>query len=194
EEPEFGIVVENNHTVTCLIDVGTKEQEFVVKKDGDVVWSSKYCAAPKDENAEVSTEFAPQSEKTAKLKWNRIQVDKNCNRTDEDVAPGKYDLIGKLEERASEPTTLERETEARSQRRPRSSGAIGFRWIRTATARMRTSHGGSTISSSNSMIGRANRRLSSWRRTPPPRPRRTRPRRRRTTSAARRTPPTRNPR
>ena len=112
EEPEFGMVVENNHTVTCLIDVGTKEQEFVVKKDGDVVWSSKYCAAPKDENAEVSTEFAPQSEKTAKLKWNRIQVDKNCNRTDEDFAPGKYDLIVKLDDRASEPTTFELENDA----------------------------------------------------------------------------------
>ena len=112
EEPEFGMVVENNHTVTCLIDVGTKEQEFVVKKDGDVVWSSKYCAAPKDENAEVSTEFAPQSEKTAKLKWNRIQVDKNCNRTDEDFAPGKYDLIVKLDDRASEPTTFELEKDA----------------------------------------------------------------------------------
>src|SRR5699024_4839810 len=114
EEPEFGMVVENNHTVTCLIDVGTKEQEFVVKKDGDVVWSSKYCAAPKDENAEVSTEFAPQSEKTAKLKWNRIQVDKNCNRTDEDFAPGKYDLIVKLDDRASEPTTFEQKKDDES--------------------------------------------------------------------------------
>src|SRR5699024_2228904 len=93
-------------------DVGTKEQEFVVKKDGDVVWSSKYCAASKDENAEVSTEFAPQSEKTAKLKWNRIQVDENCNRTDEDFAPGKYDLIVKLDDRASELTTFELEKDA----------------------------------------------------------------------------------
>src|SRR5699024_4665596 len=62
--------------------------------------------------AEVSTEFAPQSEKTAKLKWNRIQVDKNCNRTDEDFAPGKYDLIVKLDDRASEPTTFELEKDA----------------------------------------------------------------------------------
>src|SRR5699024_11530543 len=52
---------------TCALPISA--QYF----DGDVVWSSKYCAAPKDENAEVSTEFAPQSEKTAKLKWNRIQ-------------------------------------------------------------------------------------------------------------------------
>ena len=112
KEPEFGMVIENNHTATCLIEVGTDEQEFIVEKDGDVVWSSKYCAASKDENAEASTEFAPQSEKTAKLKWNRIKVDKNCNRTDEDFAPGDYDLIVKLDDKKSEPTTFTLEKDA----------------------------------------------------------------------------------
>ncbi|TGD30638.1 hypothetical protein EB835_11960 [Brevibacterium sp. S22] len=112
KEPEFGMVIENDHTATCLIEVGTEKQEFIVEKDGDVVWSSKYCAAAKDENAEASTEFAPQSEKTAKLKWNRTKVDKNCNRSDEDFAPGDYDLIVKLEDKKSEPTTFTLEKDA----------------------------------------------------------------------------------
>ncbi|WP_253720057.1 hypothetical protein [Brevibacterium renqingii] len=112
QKPEFGMVIENKHTATCLIEVGTKQQEFVVEKDGDVVWSSKYCAASKDENAEVSTEFAPHSEKTAKLKWNRIPVDKNCNRKDDDFAPGEYDLIVKLDDKESKPTTFELEKDA----------------------------------------------------------------------------------
>lgn len=109
QEPEFGMVIGNSHTATCLIEVGTKQQEFVVEKDGDVVWSSKYCAASKDENAEVSTEFAPQSEKTAKLKWNRVKVDKNCNRAKDDFASGEYDLIVKLDDKESKPTSFELE-------------------------------------------------------------------------------------
>ena len=110
KEPEFGMVIENGHTATCLIEVGTEKQEFIVEKDGDVVWSSEYCAASKDENAEASTEFAPESEKTAKLKWNRIKVDPNCNREDSDFAPGDYELIVKLDDKKSEPTkfTLEK--------------------------------------------------------------------------------------
>ena len=110
KEPEFGMVIENGHTATCLIEVGTEKQEFIVEKDGDVVWSSEYCAASKDENAEASTEFAPESEKTAKLKWNRIKVDSNCNREDSDFAPGDYELIVKLDDKKSEPTkfTLEK--------------------------------------------------------------------------------------
>ena len=110
KEPEFGMVIENGHTATCLIEVGTEKQEFIVEKDGDVVWSSEYCSASKDENAEASTEFAPESEKTAKLKWNRIKVDKNCNREDSDFAPGDYELIVKLDDKKSEPTkfTLEK--------------------------------------------------------------------------------------
>ncbi|UVI37084.1 hypothetical protein [Brevibacterium spongiae] len=112
QEPEFGMVIGNGHNATCLIEVGTKQQEFIVEKDGDVVWSSKYCAAPKDENSEVSTEFAPQSEKTAKLKWNRIKVDKNCNRAKDDFAPGEYDLIVKLDDKESKPTQFELEKSA----------------------------------------------------------------------------------
>ncbi|MCU4296703.1 hypothetical protein D3I60_06355 [Brevibacterium permense] len=112
KEPEFGMVIENGHTATCLIEVGTDKQEFIVEKNGDVVWSSEYCAAVKDENAEASTEFAPQSEKTAKLKWNRIKVDKNCNREDDDFAPGDYELIVKLDDKKSEPTPFELEKSA----------------------------------------------------------------------------------
>ncbi|MFE1084205.1 hypothetical protein [Brevibacterium sediminis] len=112
KEPEFGMVIENGHTATCLIEVGTDKQEFIVEKNGDVVWSSEYCAAAKDENAEASTEFAPQSEKTAKLKWNRIKVDKNCNREDADFAPGDYELIVKLDDKKSEPTPFELEKSA----------------------------------------------------------------------------------
>ena len=111
-EPEFGMVIENNHTATCLIEVGTEEQEFLVQKDGNVVWSSQYCAADKDENAEAPTEFAPESEKTSKFKWNRVQVDKNCNRTNNEFAPGKYELVVKLGDKKSKPVPFELEKDA----------------------------------------------------------------------------------
>lgn len=111
-EPVLGMVIENKHEATCLIEVGTEQQEFAIKKDGDVVWSSKYCAADKDENAEASTEFAPESEKTSKMKWNRIQVDTNCNRTNKDFAPGEYELVVKLGDLESEATKFELEKDA----------------------------------------------------------------------------------
>lgn len=112
EEPRFGLVIDNRHSATCLIQVGTKEQEFLVEKDGKTVWSSAYCAAPKDENSEVSTEFAPASSKTANFEWNRIQVDKNCNRTNRAFGPGSYDLVVKLGDKQSEPATFELEKSA----------------------------------------------------------------------------------
>ncbi|WP_309130565.1 hypothetical protein [Brevibacterium sp.] len=107
-EPKFKLKIANNHNVTCLIEVGTKNQEFLVKKEGDVVWSSRYCAVD-DENAEVSTEFAPQTEKDAQLKWNRIPVDKNCNRTKDDFGPGEYELVVKLGDKESKPVGFELE-------------------------------------------------------------------------------------
>lgn len=111
-EPKFGMVIENKHTATCLIEVGTEEQEFLVQKDGNEVWSSQYCAADEDENAEVSTEFAPESEKTSRFKWNRVQVDENCNRTNEEFAPGKYELVVKLGDKKSKPVPFELEKDA----------------------------------------------------------------------------------
>lgn len=111
-KPKFKMVIENKHTATCLIDVGTKEQEFLVKKNGDVVWSSKFCAADKDENAEVSTEFAPESEKSAQFEWNRVQVDKNCNRTNKEFGPGDYELVVKLGDEKSKPAKFELEKDA----------------------------------------------------------------------------------
>lgn len=111
-KPTFEMVIENNHTATCLIEVGTKDQEFVVEKNGDVVWSSTFCAADEDENAEVSTEFAPESEKTAQFEWNRVQVDKNCNRTNKAFGPGEYELVVKLGDEKSKPAKFELEKDA----------------------------------------------------------------------------------
>ncbi|MCT1447273.1 MULTISPECIES: hypothetical protein [Brevibacterium] len=108
-KPKFEMTVANNHTATCLIEVGTKQQEFVVMQDSDVVWSSKYCAADDDENAEAPTEFAPQSQKTAQFEWNRVRVDKNCNKTDKGFAPGKYALVVKLGDKESAPAQFELE-------------------------------------------------------------------------------------
>lgn len=109
DKPKFELVISNQNDATCLIEVGTKHQEFIVEQDGDVVWSSKYCAADDDENAEVATEFAPESEKVAQFEWNRVRVDKNCNKTDKAFEPGKYELIVKLEDKESKSVAFELE-------------------------------------------------------------------------------------
>ena len=111
-KPKFEMVIENKHTATCLIEVGTKEQEFLVEKNGNVVWSSTFCAAKEDENAEASTEFAPESKKTSQLEWNRIRVDKNCNRTSKGFGAGEYEVVVKLGDKKSKPATFELEKDA----------------------------------------------------------------------------------
>ena len=48
EEPVLSIEVTNGHTADCLIDVGEARQEFLVERDGDTVWSSRYCGPADD--------------------------------------------------------------------------------------------------------------------------------------------------
>lgn len=107
EEPVLTIEVTNGHSADCLIDVGEAQQEFVVERDGDTVWSSRYCGPDYDEEeGEEGTNplvFPAESSKKATLTWPRIPVDDSCRQTDEAFPAGEYDLIVKLGEEESEP-------------------------------------------------------------------------------------------
>src|SRR5699024_1251705 len=118
EEPELTIEVTNGHDADCLIDVGEAQQEFVIERDGDTVWSSRYCAATgeDDEAASNPLVFPAQSSKKASLTWPRVPVDDDCRQTDEAFPAGDYALIVKLGEAESEPATftLAEDPDARS--------------------------------------------------------------------------------
>lgn len=108
EEPVLTIDVLNGHSADCVIDVGEAQQEFVIERDGDTVWSSRYCG-PDYDDEEQSGEgknplvFPAESSKKASLTWPRIPVDDSCRQTDEAFPAGEYDLIVKLGEKESEP-------------------------------------------------------------------------------------------
>ncbi|HLS33906.1 MAG TPA: hypothetical protein VK039_09980, partial [Brevibacterium sp.] len=111
EEPVLTIAVKNTHSADCVIDVGTERQEFVIERDGDTVWSSRYCEAS-EEDAEGGSNplvFPAQSEKKTSLDWPRIPVDDSCRQTGDAFSAGEYALIVKLGEEESEPArfTLE---------------------------------------------------------------------------------------
>lgn len=108
EEPQLTIEVTNGHDADCLIDVGEAQQEFVIERDGDTVWSSRYCAATSEDDEAASNPlvFPAQSSKKASLTWPRIPVDDNCRQTDEAFPGGDYALIVKLGEAESEPATF----------------------------------------------------------------------------------------
>lgn len=111
EEPVLSIEVTNGHTADCLIDVGEARQEFLVERDGDTVWSSRYCGPADDEGDGEGDEgaeknllvFPAKSSKKASLTWPRIPVDDACRQTDDAFPAGEYELIVKLGEEESEP-------------------------------------------------------------------------------------------
>jgi hypothetical protein len=81
KEPEFGMVIENRtHRHVPHRGRHRESRNSSSKRTATSCGRRSTARQRKDENAEASTEFAPESEKTAKLKWNRIKVDKNCNR------------------------------------------------------------------------------------------------------------------
>lgn len=100
----FEYIVKNEHSAACRIAVGTNQQEYMVKHDGKVVWTTRYCADPAADGdaADVEQVFAAGSEKRSSLQWNRIPVDENCNRTADTFEPGDYQLVVKLGDTESE--------------------------------------------------------------------------------------------
>ncbi|WP_029090342.1 hypothetical protein [Brevibacterium album] len=105
EQPEFTIEVQNTHSADCLIDVGTEQQEFLVRHEGDTVWSSRYCRNEEGdrETAENRIVFPAQESKKTTLVWNRIPVDDSCHQAGEDFAAGEYELVVKLGDIESDP-------------------------------------------------------------------------------------------
>jgi hypothetical protein len=105
----FELMVQNTHHAACMIAVGTSLQTFEVRKDGDTVWSSAYCADPGADGdaADASIVFAPGAEKRSVLSWKIEPVTQDCKRSDQAFAGGKYELVTKLGDAESAPAGFE---------------------------------------------------------------------------------------
>lgn len=103
------LVVRNTHDAACMIPVGTSLQTFEVRKDGDTVWSSEYCADPEADGdaADASIVFAPGAEKRSALRWTIEPVTEDCRRSDEAFEGGTYELVTMLDETESAPAEFE---------------------------------------------------------------------------------------
>lgn len=105
QKPELTIEVTNGQSADCVIDVGEAQQEFIIERDGDTVWSSRYCATTGEDDDAASNPmvFAAESSKKASLTWPRVPVDDGCKQTGDAFPAGDYELIVALGETTSEP-------------------------------------------------------------------------------------------
>lgn len=103
------LVVKNNHDSACMIAVGTGQQTFSVRQDGNTVWSSEYCADPAADGDAADTQvvFAGGMEKRSALTWTIEPVDESCNRHGGEFAGGTYQLVTELGGTQSPPVDFE---------------------------------------------------------------------------------------
>lgn len=108
ENPALELVVATDAEQACLIDVGTAQQEFIVNRDGEQVWSSADCYdvdADRD-TARVMEPFEPDQERRAVMEWPRIPSEQGCPAIDEEAGPGEYELVVVLGRTESEPASF----------------------------------------------------------------------------------------
>ncbi|GAB3049335.1 hypothetical protein [Sediminivirga luteola] len=108
ENPALELVVATDAEQACLIDVGTAQQEFIVNRDGEQVWSSADCYdvdADRD-TARVMEPFEPEQERRAVMEWPRIPSEQGCPAVDEEAGPGEYELVVVLGRTESEPVSF----------------------------------------------------------------------------------------
>ena len=106
EEAHLVMSVTNAHEASCAIQVAPSTQEFRVTHGDETVWSSEWCAVKGKTSDDQKIVFAPNSTRKARLTWQTIPVDKNCNRIAETLPAGKYELVTRLGNISSQPASF----------------------------------------------------------------------------------------
>ncbi|WGW10986.1 hypothetical protein LWF01_12845 [Saxibacter everestensis] len=108
EKPKLSLIVKNTSAVTCTVDVGTAQQEFLIASGADRIWSSRDCY-DKDadkESAENVVSFKPGEEKRSELEWNRMRSTEGCKAGQPEAKAGTYTLTTKVGKASSDPVTF----------------------------------------------------------------------------------------
>ncbi|GGD30563.1 hypothetical protein GCM10010915_08580 [Microbacterium faecale] len=108
EKPKFTLELTNTGDVACIVDVGTRAQQFTVASGVDEWWRSGDCQQDASEN--WVTIDAGQTASTDPLTWDRTRsYPDTCDASDRPQAAGggaTYSLTVKLGEVASQPTAF----------------------------------------------------------------------------------------
>ncbi|MGO1319557.1 MAG: hypothetical protein ACTMIK_04815 [Galactobacter sp.] len=97
EKPVLLMKLKNSLDDPCTLDVGTKNQEFLITSGSDRIYSTKDCQA---DGESTELELEPGKEETARFTWDRERSQAKCEPISVKPRAGTYTLkvtLGKLE-------------------------------------------------------------------------------------------------
>jgi hypothetical protein len=99
----FTLKIKNTSTHDCARDIGADLQELYLQVGAVKMWSSDRCDAPKGSQVEV---LKPGIEVSFGIAWNGKADNNGC--TNRETPPaGKYELVGRLGTKFSEPVQIQ---------------------------------------------------------------------------------------
>jgi hypothetical protein len=103
EEPALALVVRNEGTAPCTVNVGTSQMEFQITSADDRIFSSVDCQSG---SQDLEKTIAPGAEEKASFTWKRVRSLPGCEAIDAVPGPGTYTLTTKLGSRTSGPAAF----------------------------------------------------------------------------------------
>ncbi len=103
ESPILYLVVRNDGSEACTVNVGTSQMEFALTREDERVFSSVDCQQGSEDLERI---LQPSSAERATFEWSRNRTVPGCEVVDEEVARGSYTLTTRIGERSSDPITF----------------------------------------------------------------------------------------
>ncbi|MCU1633229.1 MAG: Membrane lipoprotein [Micrococcaceae bacterium] len=100
ENPVLTLVVRNEGTTPCDVNVGTSQMQFEVTSGDERVFSSTDC---QQASQDLERAIAPGGEERATFEWSRNRTVPGCTTVDEEPASGSYTVTTRLGARSSTP-------------------------------------------------------------------------------------------
>lgn len=99
---EIRLKIKNISGRTCSRDVGADMQEIYIKQGAERVWSSDTCSNVRSNDLQT---FVPNHEMEFRVSWNGRTTTECANSlaNGPNPAPGEYQIIGRLDQKLSEP-------------------------------------------------------------------------------------------
>lgn len=98
ENPLLSLIVRNEGTEDCTVNVGTSQMEFMLTSDGERVFSSADC---QHASQDLEHTIAAGGEERATFEWSRNRTAPGCTAVAGQPGSGTYTLITRLGARSS---------------------------------------------------------------------------------------------